>query len=115
MFYEKQSKEQQDNYKSMLNIIGSLSNVFSESKKPYLYYRCHENIFCKYFETKNLRSEDCSADAQKGNIGIGLKTWTGSDNQKVAEFNKLKSTYENIEPIEMIKKTAEYRNEMYQL
>ena len=63
MFYEKQSKEQQDNYKSMLNIIGSLSNVFSESEKPYLYYRCHENIFCKYFEAKNLSREDCSADA----------------------------------------------------
>jgi len=111
MFYEKQSKEQKDNYKSMLNIIGSLSNVFSESEKPYLYYRCHENIFCKYFEAKNLSREDCSADAQKGNIGIGLKTWIGSDNQKVAEFNKLKSTYENLEPIEMIKKIAEYRNE----
>lgn len=111
MFYEKQSKEQKENYKNMLKIMGGLSNLFSESDEPYLYYRCHENIFCKYFEAENLGREDCSADAQKGHIGIGLKTWIGADNQKVAEFNKLKSTYTNLQPYEMVCKIAEYRNE----
>ncbi len=111
MFYEKQSLEQRENYKKMLKIVGSLSNLFSESDKPYLYYRCHENIFCKYFETINLSREDCSADAQKGNLGIGLKTWVDADNQKVAEFNKLKNTYMDLEPYDMICKIAEYRNE----
>ena len=48
MFYEKQELKQREDYKKMLKIIGSLSNMFSESDKPYLYYRCHENIFCKY-------------------------------------------------------------------
>jgi len=111
MFYEKQPTEQQNNYKHMLKIVGSLSNLFSESTQPYLYYRCHENIFCKYFEAQNLSREDCSADAQKDKIGIGLKTWVGTDNQKVAEFNKLKEEYMNLELFDMICKIANYRNE----
>ncbi len=111
MFYEKQPKEQKENYKMMLKTVGSLSKLFSESSEPYLYYRCHENIFCKYFEALNLSREDCSADAQKEEIGIGLKTWVGADNQKVAEFNKLKEKYMHLEPLDMVKKIAEYRNE----
>lgn len=111
MFYENQPNEQKENYKRMLKIVGGLSKLFSESDKPYLYYRCHENIFCKYFEATNLSREDCSADAQKGNWGIGLKTWVDTDNQKVAEFNKLKKTYMNLEPFDMVCKIAEYRNE----
>ena len=95
----------------MLKIIGSLSNLFSESDKPFLYYRCHENIFCKYFEARNLSREDCSADAQKVTTGIGLKTWVDTDNQKVAEFNKLKASYMSLPKEEMIQKIAEYRNE----
>lgn len=111
MFYENQPVEQKENYKKMLKVVGSLSNLFSDSNKPYLYYRCHENIFCKYFHAINLSREDCSADAQKDNIGIGLKTWVDSDNQKIAEFNKLKDTYMNLGPYEMVCKIAEYRNE----
>ncbi len=111
MFYEKQPKDNQDFYKSMLNIIGSLSNVFSKSDKPYLYYRCHENIFCKYFDAENLSREDCSVDAKKGTVGIGLKTWISSNNQKIAEFNKLKSSYEKLEPLAMVKKISEFRND----
>ena len=67
MFYDTQPNIQKDNYKKMLKIVGSLSNMFSESNQPYLYYRCHENIFCKYFEAENLSREDCSADAK--NLG----------------------------------------------
>ena len=111
MFYENQPTEQQDNYKHMLQIVGSLSNLFSESEQPYLYYRCHENIFCKYFYALNLSREDCSADAQKDKIGIGLKTWVGADNQKVAEFNKLKDDYKDLEPFDMVCKISNYRNE----
>lgn len=44
-------------------------------------------------------------------MGIGLKTWIDADNQKVAEFNKLKNTYMNLPPYEMVCKIAEYRNE----
>ena len=111
MFYDKQPITNQNNYKEMLNIIGQLSNMFSESDCPYLVYRAHENIFCKYLEAENLARADCSADAKKDGVGIGLKTWTGNDDQKVAEFGKLKKNYTNLAGLELVKKIAEYRNE----
>ena len=111
MFYEKQPEEQRNNYKKMLEIIGSLTLLFSESNSPYLPYRCHENIFCKYFEALNLGRMDCSADAKKDRVGIGLKTWMGNDDQKVAEFGKLRPKYEHLSGIDLVKCIAEYRNE----
>lgn len=95
----------------MLTIMGQLSNLFSESECPYLAYRAHENIFCRYLEAENLARSDCSADAKKDGIGIGLKTWMGNDDQKVAEFGKLKKNYTHLSGIELVKKIAEYRNE----
>lgn len=111
MFYEKQSKENRENYKKMLTVMGRLSNLFSESDCPYLAYRAHENIFCKYLEAGNLARADCSADAKKGDVGIGLKTWMGNDDQKVAEFGKLKKNYTSLTGIELVTRIAEYRNE----
>ncbi|MGN1394082.1 MAG: hypothetical protein ACI4V7_08650 [Succinivibrionaceae bacterium] len=110
MFYDIQPKKQREKYKEMLQIIGSLSNIFSESDEPMLYYRAHENIFCKYFQANNLSREDCSADASKGNIGVGLKTWVGNNDQKIAEFGKLKPQYKDLSGIDLIKRIAEYRN-----
>ena len=53
MFYENQPVNQQNNYKKMLAIIGNLTLLFSESDCPYLPYRAHENIFCKYLNAEN--------------------------------------------------------------
>lgn len=111
MFYENQPAEQQAEYKRMLTIVGNLTLLFSESDCPYLPYRAHENIFCKYFQADNLARSDCSADAQKGKIGIGLKTWMGGDDQKVAEFGKLKPRYATLTGIDLVKEIAKYRNE----
>ncbi|MEG2669654.1 MAG: NgoFVII family restriction endonuclease [Oscillospiraceae bacterium] len=111
MFYTIQPLEQKIEYKKMLTIIGNLTLLFSESACPYLPYRAHENIFCKYFKAENLARFDCSADAKKENIGIGLKTWMGGDDQKVAEFGRLRETYKNLAGIELVKKVSEYRNE----
>lgn len=111
MFYELQPQAQRDNYKKMLSIVGALTQLFSESDCPYLAYRAHENIFCKYFEADNLARMDCSADAKKNRIGIGLKTWTGQDDQKVAEFGKLRETFAGLSGLDLVKKIAEYRNE----
>ena len=111
MFYEQQSIEQKDNYKKMLTIIGNLTQLFSESNCPYLPYRVHENVFCKYFDAENLARLDCSADAKKGTIGIGLKTWMGQDDQKVAEFGRLRETFANLTGLDLVKKIGEYRNE----
>ena len=111
MFYELQPQIQRENYKKMLSIVGSLTQLFSESDCPYLAYRAHENIFCKYLEAENLARLDCSADAKKNRIGIGLKTWTGQDDQKVAEFGKLRETFAGLAGLELVQKIAEYRNE----
>ena len=111
MFYEIQPEELRSNYKKMLTIVGNLTLLFSESNCPYLPYRCHENIFCKYLEAENLARSDCSADAKKGRIGVGLKTWMGQNDQKVAEFGRLRETYENLIGMDLVRQIAEYRNE----
>lgn len=111
MFYDRQPLSNREAYKDMLRIMGQLSKLFSESDCPYLAYRAHENIFCKYLGTDNLARSDCSADAKKDGIGIGLKTWMGNDDQKVAEFGKLKKHYEGLTGMELVKTIAEYRNE----
>lgn len=111
MFYSFQPVEYKDNYKKMLAKLGSLSSIFSESSNPYLPYRAHENIFCKYFDAENLARYDCSIDAKKDNIGIGLKTWVGSDDQKIAEFGKLRDSYKNLSGLELAKRISFLRNE----
>lgn len=111
MFYDKQPEKNKEEYKEMLKLVGELSRLFSESECPYLAYRAHENIFCKYLEAENLARSDCSADAKKDIIGIGLKTWMGNDDQKVAEFGRLKKNYTMLTGIDLVKKIAEYRNE----
>lgn len=111
MFYNNQPKKNMDNYKNMLAIIGSLSNLFSDSDKPMIYYRAHENCFCKYFDADNLSRHDCSADARKNSIGIGLKTWVGSNNQKIAEFGKLRKELNALDDEKLIYKVSNLRNE----
>lgn len=111
MFYELQSKENQEKYKNLLSATGALSRLFSEDENPYLFYRAHENIFARCFDATNNSRSDDTADACKDKIGIGLKTWVGANIQKIAEFGKLRPTYENLNGLELIKKISEYRNE----
>ena len=111
MFYEKQDITNREEYKNMLTLVGRLSNLFSESNCPYLSYRAHENIFCRFLEAENLARSDCSADAKKNKVGVGLKTWMGNDDQKVAEFGRLKKNYAHLTGLELVKQIAEYRNE----
>ena len=111
MFYDKQSLKQQNEYKKMLSIIGSLSGLFSDSDKPMLYYRAHENCFCKYFNADNLSRHDCSADAKVSKLGIGLKTWVGTSNQKVAEFGKVRDHFDGLSNEDLIRLVSEFRNE----
>ncbi len=113
MFYNLQTQEQKDKYRDYLQIIGSLSNLFSASDTPYLYYRIAEKMFCKAFNAKDLSRGDVSFDAQKGSLGIGLKTFLRGNNksiQKIAEFNKDRDLYNNLSSIDKIKKISELRN-----
>ena len=112
MFYDKQSEEFRNEYKKILQALMSLFNLFSCSKTPLLYYRAHENIFCRCFHAENLAREDCSVDAVKGNLGIELKTFLDSNNhsQKIAEFNKLSGTYNGLSDEPLARTIAEYQN-----
>ena len=96
----------------MLNILGRLSRLFSTAEEPFLYYRAHENVFAKYFNVSHNARSDDSADAydRESGVGIGLKTWVGQDNQKVAEFGRLRPSYAHLEGLELVRQIAVYRN-----
>jgi hypothetical protein len=114
MFYSLQSKQFIDSYKESLSIIGSLSNLFSNSKTPYLYYRVAEKIFCDNFNALDLSRGDIALDATKNSIGIGLKTFLKNNDktlQKVAEFNKDRDLYKDLKDEEIIQTIAYLRNE----
>lgn len=114
MFYSKQNSDNQKEYEENLKIIGSLSNLFSNSKVPYLYYRIAEKIFCNSFFAQDLSRGDVALDAIKGNLGIGLKTFLVSNNksfQKVAEFNKDKILYEHKSSENIVKIVSSLRND----
>lgn len=114
MFYNLQGETEKLEYEESLKTIGSLSNLFSDSTTPYLYYRVAEKIFCNSFFAKNLSRGDVALDAVKNNLGIGLKTFLAKNDksfQKVAEFNKDKYLYENTSPQKLIKIVSKLRNE----
>jgi hypothetical protein len=115
MFLENQPKSNTSEYFNLLKIVGGISNLFSDSDVPYLYYRAAENIFCKAFDANNLSRGDSSADASKNSVGIGLKTflnYNGKSLQKIAEFNKDRVDYHELvkKPEEFIRYIAYLRN-----
>lgn len=117
IFTDKQDKSEIEYYKKLLNVLGSLSNLFSESKTPYLNYRISENLFCKSFNAKNLSRSDVSADASKGDIGIGMKTFIEGNSQtyqKVAEFNKDRNLYQGCSSKEIVSIVSNLRNKRIQ-
>lgn len=133
IIWDKFSEREQQEYIYFLKIFGSLSGLFKDnqegtnSRKPYLYYRNHEQLYARVFEVEDLTRKDSAFDALKiwkgDRVGIGLKTWIHTKDctyQKVAEFNK--SAPEVIEPLikngtpeEVIYKVAELRNERIML
>lgn len=111
---EKESGNTKKRYINMLKAMASLSRLSSESAVPYLGYREVENIFCKVFEAENLSRSDCSADASKNGVGIGIKTFlegNGKSWQKVAEFNKDASLFKSKSPNEIVLIISKLRNE----
>jgi len=110
-----QNKKELERYVSLLTSVGSLSNLFSDSSIPYLYYRVAENVFCRAFEADNYSRSDTSADAGKNKLGFGLKTFlngNGKTYQKVAEFNRQRKEYSSLinNPEELIRRIATLRN-----
>ncbi|WP_206911689.1 hypothetical protein IGL98_002387 [Enterococcus sp. DIV0840] len=123
------SKEEQENYIEFLKIFGALSGLFKDNqeganaKKPYLYYRNHEQLYSRVFNVEDLTRKDSAFDAlakfNGENIGVGLKTWIHTRDktyQKVAEFNKLapieiRPLIDQSSPEEVIRKVSQLRND----
>ena len=106
MFLENQSSEQKNYYSRMLEAVGSLSKLFSESAEPYIAYRVAENLFCKALR-RNLSRSDASADASKDKLGLGIKTFLEGNSktlQKIAEFNSEHKLFSNLDPEKKIYK-----------
>lgn len=111
MFYDIQKELLKNKYLYLLSMMGSLSNLFSTSKVPYLDSRIAENVFCRALEADNISREDCTADAKKNNIGIGIKTWVEKSKlQKIAEFNRDRDEYIKLKDEELVEKIAQLRN-----
>lgn len=103
-----------EEYKNNLKLIGSLSLLFSDSDAPWLDYRVPENLYCECFGAENLARSCVTADAKLDSIGIGIKTFTEGNKhtwQKIAEFNKARKSYANLNGIDKIRKISELRNE----
>lgn len=113
MFIETRNNIEIENYKKLLKIMGSLSNLFADTNVPYLSYRLSENLFCRVFSAKNLSRSDVSADASVNKVGIGIKTFienNGKTMQKIAEFNKDKKLYAGKSDVEIVKTISFLRN-----
>ena len=105
-------------YLKFLEIFSNLSNLFSDSKIPYLHYRIAENLFCRCYDANNLSRSDTAFDASIGSLGIGLKTFTiSSDNsrEKIAEFNRLFPKIKHLDNTEFIKNISQFRNDRISL
>lgn len=101
-------------YFEMLQLMASISRLFSESPTPYLDYRLAENLFCKYFEAQNDARSCTAYDARLSNLGIGIKTFginKGASIEKIAEFNKLKPKLNGLCGVDLAKQIAIFRNE----
>lgn len=113
MFIDSQEPGQIDYYKKMLLLVGSLSRLFSESDSPYIEYHIAEKLFCKAFSADDLSRHDISADARKGDVGIGIKTFlkkNGASREKIAEFNGDHHLFASLSDKEMVIKVSELRN-----
>lgn len=106
--------ETDSNYFSMLALMASLSNLFSESEIPFIHYRITENLFCKYIGAENLSRTDTAYDARWNDIGIGIKTFIFTNNfsiQKIAEFNALSYELSHLKGLDLAYKLADFRND----
>jgi hypothetical protein len=117
MYFKNLPASEREQYQSRLQLIGQLSNLFSSSKTPYLYYRIAEKIYCHCFSADDLSRGDVASDAvlkiDRIKIGVGLKTFlisNGKSFQKIAEFNRQRLEYRALSPLEMVKKVSELRN-----
>ncbi|MFL3004675.1 MAG: NgoFVII family restriction endonuclease [Candidatus Neomarinimicrobiota bacterium] len=99
-------------YKRFLNAAAYIGHLTSPSSvAPKIDSRISEEIFCRSFQAKNLGREDITIDSYKPNDGIGVKTFTGHKQQKIAQFKSAKKYPTPDNPLELIKAISKYRNQ----
>ncbi len=94
-----------------LRAVSSISNLFSDSKTPYIDYRIAENLFCRCFNAENLSRSCVAIDARVEDVGIGVKTFVDTPYQKIAEFDKKRSYTDTGDVDEDAIRVSELRNE----
>lgn len=99
-----------DEYVLKLKTIASFSKLFSESPKPYVHSRFAENVYSECFNATNVSRDDSTADAIYDNVGIGIKTFVNTSNQKIAEFNGLRPYYASLTGIKLARAISSFRN-----
>ena len=105
-------------YFRLLELMASLSNIFSDNVIPFLHYRVTENLFCKYYNAENLSRSDTAYDAKSKNYGIGIKTFQlakGTSVEKIAEFNAISSFLKKYKGKDLAYQVAKARNERMEL
>ncbi len=105
------TKETRHTYVQYLRAVSSISNLFSDSKTPYIDYRIAENLFCRCFSAENLSRSCVAIDARVDEIGIGVKTFVDTPYQKIAEFDKKRSYTDTGDVNEDAIRVSELRNE----
>lgn len=120
--WEEYSKEQREEYIKFLQVYGALTNLFRQKKGdliPYLDSKYQETIFAKSFKGQNVDIGNTPHDILSvfgdKRVGIGLKTWMGSQPsfQKVMQLkryqNEINAYRNNLE--DLAYKISEIRNE----
>ena len=120
--WEEYSKEQREEYIKFLQVYGALTNLFRQKKGdliPYLDSKYQETIFSKSFNGQNVDIGNTPHDILSvfgdKRVGIGLKTWMGSQPsfQKVMQLkryqNEINVYRNNLE--DLAYKISEIRNE----
>ena len=111
---DRYTREQIVSYASALAKVAALSNLFSESKTPFIHYRATEYLYARAFDAKNLARSDIAIDAKLGNVGVGLKTFVYGNRpkyEKIAEFNKELLSFSTLPTEDKIRRISELRNE----
>ena len=93
MFYHSQPEKNKKMYKRFLSAAGFLGHLSKPgSKIPRIDSTISEEIFCRSFNAENIANKDITIDCLKYNDGVGVKTFTGGSQQKIAQFKAKSST-----------------------
>jgi hypothetical protein len=110
MFYKNQSDKNKLMYKRFLNAAAYIGHLNSpSSKKPLIDSRITEEIFCRSFQAIDLGRKDIAIDAHKPNDGIGIKTFIGGAQQKIAQFKSVKKYPLPTEPLQIARTISDYQ------